>query len=257
MEIIKSLEILRPIVTEAGKIILSYYEKNLGIRHKSPVDLVTDADEASERYLFEKISELFPTAGILAEEGSQKNSQNGYFWVIDPLDGTTSFAHGFPFFAVSVGLIDDRKTPVGGIVYNPFFNEFFWACQNEGAFLNDKKISVSNVSDIRQALIATGFPYNRREIMAEILSRLGKVLHQVHDIRRTGSASLDICYVACGRTDGYYEAGLKPWDTCAAVSILKEAGGMVSRFTGETFNIFIPEIVCSNGKIHQELLNLL
>ncbi|MCS6984408.1 MAG: inositol monophosphatase [Leptospiraceae bacterium] len=251
------LLIVKDLVLEAGQLLLSYLNKNKNIRNKGVLDLVTDADEASEKLLFSKLCEYFPEYGILAEEGSLKESENGYIWVVDPLDGTTSFAHGFPFFSVSVGLVDMHKDPVAGFVYNPLLKELFFAQKGEGAFLNNQAISVSETSVLEKALLATGFPYNRREILDEILERLARVLNAVQDIRRTGSASLDICYVACGRIDGYYESGLKPWDTCAAACILKEAGGKLSRFSGEPFNIFFPEIVASNGKIHADVLRLL
>ena len=253
----QTLNNLEPIARRAGDILLSYTTGNKNIQHKGDVDLITDADKASEKYLIEELGRQFPEIGILAEEGGRRDSQNGYHWVIDPLDGTTSYAHGFPFFAVAVGLMDSNRQPVAGIVYNPFFNELFLGGDGLPARLNGQPITVSQVSSIQAALLGTGFPYTRRQHMDELMARLARVLHQVHDIRRTGSAALDICYVAAGRTDGYFETGLQPWDTCAALAILKAAGGMASKFDGSAADIFTPEIAVSNGLIHGQLIGLL
>ncbi len=257
MTLAQTLNNLEPIARRAGDILLSYTTGNKNIQHKGDVDLITDADKASEKYLIEELGRQFPEIGILAEEGGRRDSQNGYHWVIDPLDGTTSYAHGFPFFAVAVGLMDSNRQPVAGIVYNPFFNELFLGGDGLPARLNGQPITVSQVSSIQAALLGTGFPYTRRQHMDELMARLARVLHQVHDIRRTGSAALDICYVAAGRTDGYFETGLQPWDTCAALAILKAAGGMASKFDGSAADIFTPEIAVSNGLIHGQLIGLL
>ncbi len=254
----QKLQIVEPVAKNAGKLILETAEEaRADIQHKSPIDLVTKADLESEKYVFNELSRFFPDDAILAEEGRNKEGSSGYTWVIDPLDGTTSFAHGFPFFAVSIGLIDSENVPVLGAVYNPVMNEYFCACQNEGAFLNGEKIEVSRQTAMEKALLGTGFPYNRREIMDKILNRLGRMLFVVHDVRRTGSAAMDICYVAAGRLDAYYEEGLQPWDTTAALSILTEAGGKGSKFDGSTFDIFTPEIAVSNGLLQEQLLDLL
>ena len=247
---------MNEVTREAGKIILSY-SKNKNVEKKGEIDLVTAADKAAELYLFSRISELFPDDAIIAEEGNEKKGTSGNKWIIDPLDGTTSFAHGFPFYSVSVGLADHENTPILGIVYNPFFDEYFCAARGAGAWLNGEKISVSREADFTQTLIGTGFPYNRRIIMSRVLKRLENILFKVRDVRPTGSAALDISYVACGRLDGYYEEGLKAWDMAAALCILIEAGGVASDYHGNPVDIFRPETVVSNGKIHSALLETL
>lgn len=236
---------------------MNHLRQGFEIKYKGSVDLVTQADLDSEEFLFNNLNKSFSDDSIIAEEGREKEGTSGYTWVIDPLDGTTSYSHGFPFFAVSVGLVDADDVPVLGVVYNPFYNEFFSACRGGGAFLNDKKISVSENSSLSTSLLGTGFPYNRREIMPHILDRLSRMLHNCHDVRRTGSAALDICFVAAGRTDGYFEQGLKPWDVAAATVILTEAGGRASLFNGEPVDIRKPEYIGSNRLIHEELLKMI
>ncbi len=251
------MEQLVPIISRAGEIVNSYLKKDKQIENKGTIDLITAADKESEEFLFGRLREVFPGDSILAEEGNTHEGSSGYTWVIDPVDGTTSFAHGFPAFAVSVGLIDSDKQPVLGAVLTPFFNELFTAYRGGGAWLNGERIHVSKAASLSVSLLGTGFPYNRRSIMDRLLKRLGAFLHNCHDIRRTGSAALDICYVAAGRLDGYYEEGLKPWDTAAALVILEEAGGLSSKFDGSKVDIFVPEIVVANPNIFQEILDLL
>ncbi|MDH5717030.1 MAG: inositol monophosphatase [Spirochaetia bacterium] len=247
---------IKPIALKAGEIIMSYLLKDKKIEYKEEINMVTEADKESENYIVKSLKELFPNDGILAEENHKIESKSGYTWVIDPLDGTTSFSHNFPFFAVSIALVNEKNIPVLGVVYNPFYNEYFEAYENSGAKLNSKPINVSTVDNINKALIGTGFPYYRREHMQRILNRLGNFLNVVHDMRRTGSAALDICFVAAGRLDAYYEEGLKPWDTAAAYRILIEAGGMASKFDGKDFDINFPEIIASNAKIHPQVIKL-
>lgn len=242
---------------KAGELIMAYQTKDKKIQYKDQVNLITAADHESEIFIFNEISRIFPDDSILAEEGHEKKGSSRYTWVVDPIDGTTSFAHGFPFFCISAGLMDENREPVLGLVYAPMLNEKFTAFKNGGAFLNGNPIHVSAVQILGKALIGTGFPYNRRNIMDKLLRRLGNFLHQVHDVRRTGSAALDISYVACGRLDGYFEEGLQPWDVCAAAIILEEAGGVISKFNGSKFDMFFPESLASNKNIHQELLDLL
>lgn len=256
--LLEKLEKVRPLVLQAGDItkkFLSGAEKE--IKYKGDVNLVTAADKASEEFIVANLKEIFPHDSILAEEGSSVEKNSSYTWVIDPIDGTTSFAHGYPMFAISVGLIDENKRPVLGLVYNPFFNELFHAVQNYGAFLNNRPIYVSKIDRLNQSLLATGFPYNRREIMELLMKRLAHVLHHVHDIRRGGSAALDICYVAAGRLEGYFEQGLQPWDVAAALVILQEAGGKSSLFDGSSMDVFVPQIIATNSLVHQELVQLL
>jgi len=262
-ELEKDLEMAMPVVRQAGKIIQKYIHQNKNIQHKGQIDLVTQADLDSEKYITEQLSELFPNDGIIAEEGFQHSGTSNYDWIIDPLDGTTSFSHNYPSFAVSVALVKQAKNnqefsePILGMVYAPFFDEFFYAYKNGGAYLNKTKINVSEIKDIRQSLLGTGFPYNRRDIMDELMQRLSLILHNVQDVRRTGSAALDLCYTACGRLEGYFEIGLKPWDVAAGIVIVEEAKGKVSKWNNTHFDINYPEIVVSNKLIHKDLLSLL
>lgn len=255
------IEKLLPAVKQAGNIIMEYQKKenaaDKNIQYKDTINLVTAADQDSEKFIFEEISRIFPHDSILAEEGHEKEGDSGFTWVIDPLDGTTSFAHGFPFFCISLGLIDKNKKPVAGIIYAPMLGETFTAYKDGGAFLNNHPIAVSKVPSLDKALIATGFPYYRRKILGKLTTRLSNFLNVVHDVRRTGSAALDIAYVACGRLDAYYEEGLNPWDIAAAVILLEEAGGQVSKFNGTAIDIFFPEIAASNKMVHKEVIDLL
>jgi len=252
------LKKLDPVISKAGDLIMAYQTKDKKIEYKDQVNLITAADRESEIFIYSEILRIFPDDSILAEEGHQKQGTSGFTWVIDPVDGTTSFAHGFPFFCISAGLLDDKSNePVLGFIYAPMLNEKFTAYKNGGAFLNGEAIHVSDIKTMSKALIGTGFPYNRRSIMDRLMRRLANFLHEVHDMRRTGSAALDISYVACGRLDAYYEEGLQPWDVCAAAVVLKEAGGMISKFNGDKFDLFLPETAASNLFIHNELLELL
>ena len=221
------------------------------------MNLVTEADKASEKLIVSKLKKHFPEDSIIAEEGSEIKGSSGYSWVIDPIDGTTNFAHKYPFYCISIGLVNNQKDPVLGVVYNPYFNETFYAIKGQGAFLNEKPIKVSAIKELSGALVATGFPYNRREMMQKILSRLKDFLLVVNDVRRSGSAALDICYVACGRNDLYYETGLNAWDCAAAVLIATEAGARASKFDGSPADIFFPEIVVSNSLLHEASLETL
>lgn len=256
---LEKLEKARPLVLQAGDIVKSYLDEpeKKQIEYKGSVNLLTAADKASEEYLFSKLTEIFPQDSILAEEGHSHEGNSGYTWVVDPIDGTTSFAHGFPMFAVSLGLVDKENHPVLGLVYNPFFDELFHAAHGCGAYVNNRPIHVTEIDTLQQSLLATGFPYNRREIMDRLMKRLASVLHKVHDVRRGGSAALDICYVAAGRLEGYFEEGLQPWDVAAALAILCEAGGKATLFDGSRADIFVPQMVATNSYIQQELLDLL
>lgn len=257
-ELRKIMEGLLPIVQEAGNIVRGYLSKDKKIETKGrEIDLVTAADKESEAYIVAELKESFPQFSIVAEEGSSHEGTTEYTWIIDPVDGTTSFAHGFPAFAVSVGLVDKDNYPVLGAVLTPFAGELFYAYRDGGAWVNGESIHVSETEKLSHSLLGTGFPYNRREIMDKLLERLALVLHNSHDIRRTGSAALDIVYVAAGRLDGYYEEGLKAWDTAAAIVILEEAGGKSSKFDGSPVDIYDPQIIVSNNKIHQEIIDLL
>ena len=254
----QTLEVAKPIALKAGEILMKYQNEGFTIDTKrNEIDIVTEADISSEKYVVSALSETFPEDAILAEEGSEKKGGSGYTWVIDPLDGTTSFSHKFPFFAVAIALVDADNKPIVGLVYAPKLNEFFCAAEGHGSYLNDVKLQVSQTKEMHKSLIGIGFPYNRREIMPRLMTRLSNVLHKAHDVRRSGSAALDICYVACGRYEAYFEEGLKAWDTAASVIILREAGGLVTNYSKGQFDIFVPEIVGSNQLVHDQIVQVI
>ncbi len=245
------------IVLTAGKILSEGYYSRLEIDFKGTIDLVTEYDRKIENYLLDELKRSFPESIFISEEFNENIDYNevGSFF-IDPIDGTTNFVHGFPFCAISVGFIS--KSCRIGVVYNPILNELFYAESGKGAFCNDKKITVSKEDEIIKSLIATGFPYSivdgGKDYLLDILK---SVLKNSRGIRRAGSASLDLCYVAKGVFQGYYEANLKPWDVAAGVIILEEAGGKVSGRNGEDFDLLSDFIVASNGYIHDKLLRVI
>jgi myo-inositol-1(or 4)-monophosphatase len=229
------------------------------VRFKGEVDLVTATDHASEAILVESLQAAFPEHGIVAEEGtaaSDAASDAEYVWYIDPLDGTTNFAHGHPHFGISVALTRGGEL-LFGLVADPLRGETFIAHAGGGASLNDEPIRVSQVADLNGALLATGFPYDRREKADFYLGFVADFLRRSQGIRRAGTASLDLCYVACGRVDGFWEMQLKPWDTSAGALIVREAGGTVTDFRGGLFDPHGIETVASNGRIHASMVEIL
>jgi len=235
---------------KAGYILLeSLKNKELQIRHKSLVDLVTEADTASEKLIIEIIKQTFPSHNIISEEYGKEDKGSSYTWLIDPLDGTTNYAHGISHFSVSIALQKENDVIVG-VVYDPCKNWLFSAVKSHGAYLNNNPITVSDTNELINALLATGFPYKSRE---SVLPMFNELIPRVRGIRRTGSAALDLCYVASGKFDGYWEFMMKPWDIYAGLLILKEAGGKVSYFNARQESRI--NIVASNGKIHEELLS--
>ena len=244
------------IVKEAGEIFKEGFYKGVSVSHKGTKDLVTEYDIKVEKFLIERFSKFDYT--IIAEETLQEKFENSI--IIDPIDGTTNFAHKLPFTAISVGIYE-KKLPKYAIVYNPVLDELFYAIKGEGAFKNGKKISVSKEDDFQQALISTGFPYSsaeNEEDLKWVITKLKHILPRCQDIRRFGSASLDLCYVAEGKFEGFYEINLKPWDVSAGILIVHEAGGIVSNEYGNTYNMFEDKcIVASNGYIHKEFIEIL
>ncbi len=242
----------------AGAIIRELYEKPHDIKMKGVIDLVTEADLAAEAVIIASLQEDFPEISFLAEESAndiqaQKDKQ---FWIIDPLDGTTNFAHGLPIFGVSIALWD-QDCCRAGVVYCPMQDELFWATKGGGAWVNERQIQVTNTDMLIQALVATGFPYDIHKHLDDIIDQLQNILPKVRDIRRCGAAAVDLAYLACGRVDGFWELDLKPWDTAAGMLLVTEAGGKVSDFAGKQYNPFIPEIVASNSLLHQKIVALL
>lgn len=243
-------------VRDAGRIIVSNNEKPRAIRHKGRNDLVTDTDIAVEEDLKARLSRLLPEASFLAEETAGSAGLGKLTWVIDPVDGTTNFAHGLPMVATSVGLWCDGRVRLG-VVNLPLLGEVFCAERGKGAWMNERPIRVSETVQLDQALIATGFPYAIEENIEEILAQLRAVLPATRGVRRPGAAALDLAYVACGRYDGFYERGLNPWDTSAGVLLVEEAGGNVSRYDGSSYALGDTDIMVSNGRVHAELQKLI
>ena len=238
--------------------ILNKYLGNLSkINKKGVIDLVTEADIESEKVIIDTIKSNFPDHSILAEEsGEELNKESEHLWIIDPLDGTTNFAHGLKLFSSSIAFSLNGEI-VFGIVNNPATDELFSALLNKGAFLNGKPINVSKTKNVTDSLLVTGFPYNFKEIIKPLMERFTNCLCTAQAVRRLGSAALDLCYVACGRFDGFWEQNLKPWDTAAGMFIAKEAGGVVTDFSNNRFSVEKKEILATNGNIHKEMLSIL
>lgn len=255
---------------QAGNLILKESKKGFKINLKSKNDLVTNIDKKSEAFIINKIKSEYPAYAILAEESTksisnqtEKYKNSKYIWIIDPLDGTTNFAHGLPVFAISIGLFKTTATEssknfdylsgelVLGVVHSPLLNETFYALKGKGSYLNGKKIKVSSIKNLEKSLLVTGFPPTHREIN---LPYFIKILNKAQAIRRLGAASIDLCYVACGRFDGYWEFGLKPWDIAAGALIIEEAGGHITDINGNLLDLFGAEILATNKKIHKEMI---
>lgn len=240
----------------AGAIVDEYARKGFRVEHKDKVNLVTDADTRAEEAIVEAISRVFPDHQILAEERGQAGSASPYKWVIDPLDGTTNFAHGFPAYCVSIGVEYEGRC-ILGVVFDPTRQELFVAEAGGSAFLNGTPLRVSRASTLDTALLVTGFAYDIRESEQNNLDHFARFALRAQGVRRTGTAALDLCYVAAGRFDGFWELKLQPWDTAAGALIVMEAGGRVSDFSGGPFSIYGKELVASNGLIHNEMLKVL
>ena len=245
------------IVKKAGEIFKQGFNKNLEIKSKGVKDLVTEYDVEVEKFLINEFKK-FNEYSIIAEETMQEEFNNSI--IIDPIDGTTNFAHHIPHSAISVGVYEN-KLPKYAIVYNPILNELFYAKKGEGAYKNGKKIKVSNQNNFQRSLIATGFPYSGAENKDDlnwVISRLKEVLPRCQDVRRLGSAALDLCYVAEGKYEGFYEINLKPWDVSAGILIVREAGGMISNEYGSEYDLFEDRcIVASNGTVHKKLVEII
>ena len=256
MDMVKIKEVAAEAAKKAGRLALSNMGHPGKISHKSGFgDLVTETDKQCEALVIGIIKKHFSDHAILGEESGGNASEEGVSWVIDPIDGTTNYAHSFPFFCTSIGVRVDGDTCIG-VVYDPSRDELFVAEKGKGAFLNDKKISVSDIPLVKRSLVATGFAYQVSRKM-EMLPYFRLMLIQAQAVRRAGSAALDLCYVACGRFDGFWEFGLKPWDTAAGDLLVREAGGTVTTLEGDSYDPFKEKIVASNGTIHKEMLNLL
>jgi myo-inositol-1(or 4)-monophosphatase len=240
------------IAREAGTLLMGYFDQHIKIEYKGEADLVTAADRASEKLIRERIRQRWPGHDILGEEEGLVDTGSEYRWYVDPLDGTTNFAHGFPVFCVSMAL-EYKGKRIAAVIYDPTRDEMFTAEQGSGAYLNQQRIHVSKVARLAEALVATGFPSHKRHKNPNIYFYHQITLH-THGVRRAGSAALDLCCVACGRFDGFWEFNLNPWDTAAGVLIVEEAGGKVTNFAGGPFELNSRETLASNGLLHAALM---
>jgi len=251
------------IAVEAGKLIRGFYESNVATEYKGEVDLVTEADRSSEQLIRERLLARFPEHGVYGEEGTRDRLEGEYRWYIDPLDGTTNFAHRFPVFAVSMGLerrpqalpADEDGEIVAAVIYDPMRDELFLAEKGLGAYLNGRRIRSSSVCDLSEALLATGFPSRKRHENPNI-HLYQEITLRSHGVRRAGSAALDLAYTACGRFDGYWEFNLNAWDTAAGALLVTEAGGSITRFDGSPFRLDSREVLATNGLLHSEIMFL-
>ncbi len=241
---------------EGGRVLREKFGGVLAISHKGTVDLVTDADRAAEEAIVGIIRGTFPRHDVLAEEAEYGCLSSSYRWIVDPLDGTTNYAHGFPWFAVSIALEVDREI-VLGVIYDPIHDQLFVAEKGQGAFLNGHRLQVSTTDHLDHALLATGFPYDRKVSPANNYDHFVHFQQQAQACRRAGAASLDLAYTAAGRFDGYWELKLKPWDMAAGKLLVEEAGGRVSDFTGGAFDLFGSECLASNGRLHDAMVAVL
>jgi myo-inositol-1(or 4)-monophosphatase len=246
------LEAAIEIAQQAGKILIEESSRPLDLHYKGDeVDLVTQADKRSEKLIVERLTKYFPDHAIAAEEGTGHEAASEFRWHVDPLDGTTNFAHGYPCFCVSIALAQ-RNALLAAVVFNPVHNELFTAARGEGASLNGKRIYVSKVSTLSTSLLCTGFPVRDRKASPN-LQYYGDFTQHSHGVRRDGSAALDLANVAVGRFDGFWEFGLQKWDTAAGVLLIEEAGGRVSDFAGNPYQLGGPVILATNGLIHEEM----
>ena len=242
---------------EAGQVLMDYFERRLIVESKSSeIDLVTEADVASERLIVKAIRERYPEHSILSEEGLGEKQAGEFLWLIDPLDGTTNYAHGYPVFCVSIALQREGET-VLGVTYDPVRDELFCAEKGQGAYGNGRRLSVSGAVNLRRSLLATGFPYARASIEDNNVAEFGRIMPRVQGVRRGGAATLDMAYVAAGRLDGYWEFHLSPWDWAAGHLLVQEAGGRTSDVSGQPWRLRSNDMVATNGLLHEELLTVL
>lgn len=241
------------IAREAGALLLNYFARRVEVQYKGDVDLVTVADREAERLIIDRIRARWPRHDVIGEEGTRYESGSDFRWYVDPLDGTTNFAHSFPIFCISIGL-EHQGELIAGVIYDPMRDELFAAERGKGAYLNQRRMKVSQIANLSEALVATGFPSHKRHKNPNI-----HFYHQItlrtHGVRRAGSAALDLAYVAAGRVDGFWEFNLNAWDVAAGVLLVNEAGGRVTRFDGQPFSMKdTSEVLASNMLLHAELM---
>ncbi|MBX7221539.1 MAG: inositol monophosphatase [Blastocatellia bacterium] len=250
------LNFAKQLARDAGRILREHMGRQLDVRHKGQIDLVTEVDLLSEKFIREQINNRFPKHQILGEEGGLSEQTSAYRWIVDPLDGTTNYAHGYPCFCVSVAL-EHEGTVIVGAIYDPTRDELFAAERGQGATLNERAIQVSTIPSLERALLCTGFPYNVRTSPQKNLNHFSRFLDVAQAVRRDGSAAIDLCYVAAGRFDGFWELNLSAWDMAAGSLIVTEAGGQVTKFDGSPFDNYIPEILATNGLLHTAMSDVL
>jgi myo-inositol-1(or 4)-monophosphatase len=249
-------DVAAELAREAGAILREGYGRIHAPERKGRIDLVTEYDRRSERLLLDGLARRYPTHGVLAEESGERLDSGPVRWIVDPLDGTTNFAHNYPFFSVSIAA-EAEGSLLAGVVYDPIRNEIFAAARGEGATLNGEPLSVSAISRIEDALIVTGFPYDVREAPERALVPFQAFLVRAQGIRRDGSAALNLGFLAAGRFDGFWESSLSPWDMAAGVLIVREAGGRVTDFDGGEFSLGAKRMLATNGRIHDEMREVL
>ncbi|MEN6510018.1 MAG: inositol monophosphatase family protein [Smithella sp.] len=249
------MEFAGNLARQAGRLLADRLTKQNRVYYKGSIDLVTEADKMSEELILAQINRRYPEHGILSEESAAKNEQALMRWIIDPLDGTTNYAHGFPFFCVSIAL-EKEGTVVLGIIYDPTRDDLFTATRAGGAYLNGQKLRVSSESDLSRSLLATGFPYDIRVSADNNIDFFTAMAVRAQAIRRAGAAALDLAYLAAGRFDGFWELKLKPWDTAAGCLMVTEAGGVISDLSGGKWNLYSPGLVASNGLIHDQMIKV-
>ncbi len=244
------------IAKEAGEVIRNGFGENLQIEFKTgDNNIVTNIDKAAEKIILDFIKTEYPHHSIIAEESGTKDKSSEYTWVIDPLDGTTNFAHGLPIFAVSIGVQKNDET-IAGVIYDVMNDTIYAAEKGGGAFVNNEKISVTKNEVLSESLVVTGFPYDIKKDLEKTIRVFTKLLIETRGVRRLGSAAMDMCYVASGVFDAFWESGLKPWDVCAGLLLVEEAGGKTSDFTGKPVDIFSNHFLTTNGLIHKAMIDI-
>jgi len=246
----------REIAQKAGKLLKEYWVRGVKVEYKGEINLVTEADRASEALILAEIRRRFPDHTIVAEESAPKQVPGEFCWYVDPLDGTTNFSHKLPFFSVSIGVRRGQEM-VAGVIYDPVLDELFSAARGQGATCNDKPIRVSPQGNLIESLLVTGFNYSIREEPGHVFDHFRDFTMVAQGTRRVGSAALDLCYVAYGRYEGFWERSLSPWDTAAGTLIVEEAGGRITQFGGEPFDLYGTEVLASNGLIHEDMMEVL
>jgi len=250
------LEFAIRLAFESGRIQRKYFQKTLSITHKGAINLVTNVDLECQARILELVGENFPDDEVISEEKTNAYEPGKNRWIVDPLDGTTNYAHGYPFFCTSIAYEVDSEIIVG-VVYNPVMDELFFARKGEGSFFNGERLRVSAIRDVQQALLVTGFPYDVATNQVNNLNHWAAFMMKAQALRRDGSAGLNLSYVAAGRFDAFWEVRLSPWDMAAGVLIAREAGGTVTSLSGDAFSLYGGGILASNGLIHEQMVDVI